>query len=403
MTDGPAAPEVMLVAGETSGDLHAASLVKALRALCPDVRCYGMGAGNMRTAGVEILVDSSRLAVVGIVEVLAYYREIKAALRRLQEIIKRRTPDLLILIDYPEFNLRLASTAKRAGVKVLYYVSPQVWAWRPGRVKKIGRLVDMMAVVFAFEVPFYERANIPVRFVGHPLVDEARPSMSRAEALKHFGLKPDAKIIGLFPGSRRSEISRLMPVLVETSKLLRARFPDVQFILPVAPGLDRSSIEAYLDRTAPPVKLVEANIYDVIQVCDAIITKSGTATLQIALMATPMVIIYRVSGLSYWIARRLVSVKHIGLINIVAGKGVVREFIQNDARPRAITDEIERLLTDATYTESMRQDMASIRAALGEAGGPRKAASLAIEMLRGRIPSQSDKPEGKSEHPQTQD
>lgn len=371
----------MLVAGEASGDLHAANLVRALRALRQDIRCYGMGSGQMRAAGVEILVDSSRLAVVGLVEVLAHYREIKAALRGLQEIIRTRTPDLLILIDYPEFNLRLAATAKQAGVKVLYYVSPQVWAWRPGRVKKIGRVVDMMAVVFAFEVPFYEKANIPVRFVGHPLVDEARPTMTRAEAWNHFGLKPHGKIIGLFPGSRRSEISRLMPVLAETSKLLQARFPDAQFILPVAPGLDRESIEAYLDTSTPPVELVQAPIYDVIQVCDAIVTASGTATLQIALMATPMVIIYRVSMLSYWVARRLVTVKYIGLVNIVANRGVARELIQNDAQPRAIAAEVERLLTDEVYAETMRRDLADLQSALGEAGGSRKVAQLAEEML----------------------
>jgi len=342
-----------------------------------------MGAGNMRAAGVEILVDSSRLAVVGITEVLTHYREIKAALRVLQEIIRTRRPDLLILIDYPDFNLRFAATAKRAGVKVLYYVSPQVWAWRPGRIKKIGQLVDMMAVVFAFEVPFYERANVPVRFVGHPLVDEARPSMMRAQAVAHFGLKLDAKIIGLFPGSRWSEINRLMPVIVESSKLLRARFPDAQFILPIAPGLDRSSVDAYLESTVPPVVLVEdTSIYDVIQVCDAIITASGTATLQIALMATPMAIIYRVSRLSYWIARHLVTVKHIGLANIVARQRVVREFIQDDVRPQAIADEIERLLTDEAYAEAMRRDMAGIRAALGEPGGSQKAAQVAVDMLQ---------------------
>jgi lipid-A-disaccharide synthase len=372
----------MLVAGEASGDLHAANLVKALQTLDPDIKCYGMGASQMRAAGVEILVDSSQLAVVGLIEVLAHYRDIKATLRILQETIKTRVPDLLILIDYPDFNLRLAATAKRTGVKVLYYISPQVWAWRPGRVKKIGRRVDMMAVVFAFEAPFYARAGIPVRFVGHPLVDEAKPSMTRAQALARFGLEPAGKIIGLFPGSRRSEISRLLPILLETSRRLHARFPHVQFILPVAPGLDRGLIEAHFDQSAPPITLVEGtSIYDVIQVCDTIVTASGTATLQIALMAKPMVIIYRVSMFSYWIARRLVKVKHIGLVNIVAGRSIVREFIQNDAQPQAIASEVERLLIDEAYIQAMRQAMASIHQALGEPGGSRKAAELALQVL----------------------
>jgi lipid-A-disaccharide synthase len=381
LIEAAAATELMLVAGEASGDLHAANLVKALRRLRPDIHCYGMGAGNMRAAGVEILVDSSELAVVGLIEVLAHYKEIKAALCSLQKIIRARAPDLLILVDYPEFNLRLAATAKQAGVKVLYYVSPQVWAWRPGRVKKIGRLVDMMAVVFAFEVQFYQKVNIPVRFVGHPLVDEARPSMTRAEAMNQFGLKPGGKIIGLFPGSRKGEISRLMPVLVKSSKRLSARFPDAQFILPIAPGLDRGLIETYVDRSELSVKLVQAQIYDVIQVCDAIITASGTATLQIALLTIPMVIIYRVSMLSYWIARYLITLKYIGLVNIVADRRLVREFIQNDAQPQAIANEIERLLTDEVYAETMRREMRAIRAALGETGGSQKAAQLALEML----------------------
>jgi lipid-A-disaccharide synthase len=374
--------EVMLVAGEASGDSHAANLVEALRRLRPDIRCYGMGGGNMRAAGVEILVDSARLAVVGLVEVLAHYSEIKAALRTLQEVIRVRKPKLLILVDYPDFNLRLAATAKQARVKVLYYVSPQVWAWRPGRVKKIGRLVDMMAVVFAFEEPFYQDAGVPVRFVGHPLVDEAKPSMTRAQALARFKLRPGAKTIGLFPGSRRSEIMRLLPILVKTSKLLHARFPHLQFVLPVAPGLDRTWVESFVDRRAPAIAMIEgASIYNVIQACDAIVTASGTATLQIALMTTPMVIIYKVSTLSYWVAKRLVKVNHIGLANIVAGKGVVREFIQRDARAARIAVEVERLLSDPGYAARMRENMQAILAALGEPGGSTNAAQLALEML----------------------
>ena len=382
MADREAGWDIMLVAGEASGDLHAANLVRALRDLRRDVRCYGMGAGCMRAAGVEILIDSSRLAVVGIVEILVHYREIKAALRKLQGILETRRPDLLILIDYPEFNLRLAATAKKAGVKVLYYVSPQVWAWRPGRVKKIGRRVDMMAVVFAFEAHFYEEAGVPVRFVGHPLVDEARPTMTRTEALGCFELDSNSKTIGLFPGSRVSEITRLMPVMVESATLLRARFPDAQFVLPVAPGLDRGLIEGYLDDATLPITILEnQSLYDVTLVCDAIVTASGTATLQIALMGTPMVIIYKVSWLSYWIARRLVTVKHIGLANIVAGKSVVREFIQNDVQAKPITDEIGRLLTDQAYAQNMRREMSGANKALGEAGGSYKAAQLALEMI----------------------
>lgn len=371
----------MLVAGEASGDLHAANLARALKRLRPDIHCFGMGAKGMRAAGVEILIDSSRLAVVGLIEVLAHYREIKAALRTLQATLKARRPDLLILVDYPEFNLKLAATARECGVKVLYYISPQVWAWRPGRVKKIAALVDHMAVVFPFEAPIYEQAGVPVTFVGHPLVDEASPSMSRDEALRQFDLDNASTVVGLFPGSRKSELDRLLPVLIESARLLRERFENVQFVLPIAPTFAREDLEVRLKDSKLPITLIEDQTYDVIQACDAIITASGTATLQIALIGTPMAVVYRVSSLSYWIVKRLVTLKHIALANIVAGEAVVREFIQNEARPAAIADEIARILTDGDYARSIRRGLKQVRKNLGASGGSEKIARLVLEIL----------------------
>lgn len=374
---------VMLVAGETSGDLHAANLVRALKKINPDVRFTGMGSNYMREAGVELLVDSASLAVVGLVEVLAHFPDLKAAMRTLREALQTRRPDLLILVDYPEFNLRLAASAKKAGVKVLYYISPQVWAWRPGRVHKIRSLVDMMAVVFPFEVPIYESAHVPVRYTGHPLVDEVKSTLTPDQAKQRFSLDSTNKVVGLFPGSRKSEIKRLMSCIVDTAGLLRKRIPNVQFILPLAPGLQRDEVEPRLQ--GMDVCIVENAIYDVIQSCDAIVTASGTATLQIGLLEKPMAIIYRVAPLSYWLGRWLISVRQVGLVNIVLGKPAVKEFLQYDAKPQRISDEIARLLTDDDYCMQMQRTLRETKTKLGEGRGSERVARLADEMLKGEV------------------
>ncbi|MCP4410108.1 MAG: lipid-A-disaccharide synthase [Gammaproteobacteria bacterium] len=371
----------MLVAGEASGDLHAAHLVEALKALDPQIHFMGMGSTRMRAAGVELLVDSANIAVVGLVEVLSHYPEIKTAMRSLRSALMERRPALLILIDYPDFNLRLAATAKQAGVKVLYYISPQVWAWRAGRVKKIRRLVDMMAVVFPFEVPIYQSAHVPVRYTGHPLVDEVVSDMNAEQAREQLGLKVDTQWVGLFPGSRKSELKRLLPILVQTAEILLERFPQLQFVLPLAPGLTRNDLDSGLDDAALPITVVEDSIHEVIQSCDVIVTASGTATLQIALLEKPMAIIYRIAPLSYWIARFLINVKHVGLVNIVLNRRAVREFIQQDAHPQRIANEISRLLTDESYATQIHQDLLEVRKKLGEGGGSQRVAKLALEIM----------------------
>jgi lipid-A-disaccharide synthase len=373
----------LIVAGEASGDLHGSKLVKESLLIDPDLTFFGIGGRKMREEGVEILVDASEMAVVGLVEILSHFRVIYRAYSLLKKIIRTSPPDLLILIDYPEFNLRLAKVAKSAGVKVLYYISPQVWAWRVGRVKKIGRLVDMMAVVFPFEVPFYEREGVPVTFVGHPLVDTVKPSMDRSEAFDRFGLDPTRKIVGLFPGSRRGEIKNLLATIIDAAVILHREHPELQFILPLAPSLAKSDIEPYLETAPLEVKVVEGEVYDVMQVCDAIISVSGTVTLEAALMETPMVIIYRVSPLSYEIGKRLIKVDHIGLCNIVAGERIVKELIQDDADPEPIAAETSRLLNDKEYAEEMRTRLRQVRSRLGKGGGAANVARVVIGMLAG--------------------
>jgi lipid-A-disaccharide synthase len=371
----------MIVAGEASGDLHGANLVRAMYKLAPELSFFGIGGPRMREAGVDTLVDASEMAVVGLIEVIAHFDVISRAYLTLKKIISANPPDLLILIDYPDFNLRIAGLAKKAGVPVLYYISPQVWAWRVGRVKKIGRVVDRMAVVFPFEVPFYEKEGVPVTFVGHPLVDTVSPSMTRDEAQKQFGLDERRRTIGLFPGSRHGEIKRLLPTILAAAKLLNERFDDLQFILPLASSLTPADINPYLDSCGLPVRVITEKAYDVMQVCDAIITVSGTVTLEIALMAVPMVIIYRVSPLTYAIGIRLIKVDHFGICNIVAGERAVRELLQHEAEPVHIADEIEHILTDPIYEAAIRSKLVMVREKLGSGGGSKRVARLALEMV----------------------
>lgn len=374
-------PLIMLVAGEASGDQHAASLVHELRKRLPEVRTIGMGSSQMRDAGVELRFDSSGIGVIGAVEVIKHYGEIRQALKLMKQVVRDERPDLLICVDYKEFNFQLARAAKAMGVKVLFYVSPQVWAWRPGRVKKYGEAVDHMAVIFPFEVAFYEAHRIPVTYVGHPLAGKVAPTLRRAEAMQVFGLEEGRPTIGLLPGSRLNEIKRLLPVILEAAARLAERFPHAQFVLSQAPSIGDDLLTASLAQAHVPIRVVKGRNVDVLQCCDAVVTVSGTATLEVALMGVPMVIIYKVNPLTYWLGRRLIRIPFIGLPNILAGRGIVREFIQHDANAEAISGEIGRLLEDQVYASAMRAELADVARRLGEGGGSAKLAEVAVNML----------------------
>jgi lipid-A-disaccharide synthase len=338
--------QILIIAGEASGDHHAARLVEELHKHDSDVHFAGIGGERMRKAGVEILVDSADMAVVGLVEVLANYRFLKGVLERMRRELRERRPDMLILVDYPDFNLRLAKTAKELGIKVLYYISPQVWAWRQKRVYKIKELVDMMAVVFPFEAPFYEQAEVPVRFVGHPLVDEVGSDLTKEQAQQAFGLDPNHPVI-----------------------------------LPRASTLSDAFLAPYLADSKLDVTVVPGRAYDVMRSCDTIISASGTATLEIGLMQVPLVVIYKIAPLSYQIMSRLIKVDHIALCNIVAGERVAPELIQHDATPEKISAEALKLLTDSEKAEHMKQRQTKIREKLGGSGGSANVAELALELL----------------------
>lgn len=382
-----ATKHIMIVAGEASGDQHGAQLVSGVLKRDQGVRFSGIGGERMRHAGATILVDASELAVVGLVEVLKHYRRLRAILELMRTKLREERPDLLILIDYPDFNLRLAKTAHDLGIKVLYYISPQVWAWRQKRVFTIRERVDMMAVVFPFELSFYEAAGVPVRFVGHPLTQEVHSDLTREQAIKTAGLDPERPVVGLFPGSRRSELQKLLPQQLEAAQRLKRDLPTVQFVLPKASTLDQSTIDPFLANVDLEVKCIAGRFYDVIQGCDAIVSASGTATLEIALMGKPLVVIYRVNSISYQIMRRLIKVDHIALCNIVAGRRVAKELIQDAATPEAIAEELKHLLTDPPYAMQVREGFSQLREQLCGKQSSTDISTLTLEMVGPHSPS----------------
>lgn len=371
----------MIIAGEASGDMYGARLVEEAGRIDSSVRFFGIGGANMRLAGVETLVDSKEIAVVGLFEIVSHIGVIYRAYKKLKTALLASKPDLLILIDYPGFNIRFASVAKKAGVKILYYITPQVWAWHTSRVKKIAHLVDHAAVIFPFEVPFFAKEGLPVTFVGHPLLEMARPSMSIADARHEFALDPETRTVGLFPGSRKSEINSLLPVMLESAKLLKEKFPDLQFILPVAPSLDHAVVDGMIDDSGLKVSVVLGKSYDVMQTCDAIIAASGTVTMEIALFGVPMVIVYKTNPLTFAIGIRLLQVDHVGICNIVADERIVPELLQDEAEPGKIAAEISRYLDDAAYAGTVRQKLLGVRKSLGEPGAPRRVAEIAYGMM----------------------
>ena len=374
-------PTLMVSAGEASSDMHAAHALVALQHTGLEFDSFGMGAGQLLAAGTELLVDCRELAVIGIVDVLINYPRFVKRLNVLKRALHERRPDLLLIVDYPDFNLKLAAEARKLGIPVLFYISPQVWAWRSKRVTKIGKLVDHMAVLFPFEVPFYENANIPVTYVGHPLIDQIDCQATVDDACSLLGLDADKPIVALLPGSRNGELSRNLPCMLQTAELIARAKPDCQFILPTAPTLERHTVEEALKNSSVPVSVIEANTQLAVRAANAVITASGTATLEVALLGTPMAIVYIVNKINYAIMSRLIQIDNIGLVNIVSGKTIVKEFVQDAARADAISTEILRLLDDKQYRNEMLDELAIVKEKMGEGGASDNVATLIAEML----------------------
>ena len=361
--------------------MHAANLVSHLKQQA-GISFSALGGKALEEQGVEILLNNETIAVMGLVEVIKQYPALHRALKTMRQALRERKPDLLILVDYVEFNLKLAKTAKELGIKVLFYISPQVWAWRPKRVERIGQLVDMMAVIFPFEVDFYQQHAIPVRYVGHPLIGQVIPEKTLEQARIAYQLEPDNPVIGLLPGSRRSEINHLLPLFIQTAKEVQKLLPGIQFLLPMASSLKKTDLESLI--TSPPkfFKIItDGKPYDVMQCCDAILTASGTATLETALMKVPMVLAYRTSRITYALFSRMVQIPDIGLVNVVAGKRIVQEFLQDKATPEALSVELLRLLNDENYRQEMIAEFDRIEKKMGKENGSENVAELAMEML----------------------
>ena len=373
---------IMFSAGESSGDQHAANMFLELKKHQPDIKGFGMGGAKMALAGIDIRYDSGSIGVIGVVEVLKHYGEIRRALKLIQQLVSTERPDLLVCVDYKEFNLKLARFAKQCGVKVLFYVSPQVWAWRPGRVKTYGKAIDMMAVIFPFETTYYDAENVPVRYVGHPSVDKVHPQRSRLEDMAIFNLDENNPVIGLLPGSRANEINRLLPIMLAAAEILQARTPGIQFMLPQADSISDELLESYMCQSPVKITVIKNQPYDVIQCCDVVMTTSGTATIEIALLTVPMVITYKLAALTYWLGRWLVNTPFIGLPNIILGKGFIKELIQHEATSENLAEEIERILTDKFYADQMRDNLNQVKQQLGQGGGSKNMAELALEIMK---------------------
>jgi lipid-A-disaccharide synthase len=372
---------VMIVAGEASGDLHGSNLVRAMLSLDPNLRFFGVGGNRMAQAGVNLMANVSDMAVVGLTEVIAHLGRVIRVMFALKRRLHNDPPDLVILIDYPDFNLPLATTAKKQGIKVFYYISPQVWAWRKKRISRIRSVVDHMAVILPFEVSFYAQNGVSATFVGHPLLDAIGAPQSREEARHILNIPADVIPIGLLPGSRPGEIKRLLPLMLKAAAIIKKSLPAAYFILPLADSLPGDIVDPFIAASDIVIQIVHNKTYTVMSLADAALVASGTATLETALFGTPMVIVYKVSPLSYAVGKMVISVKNIGLVNIVGGKTIVPELIQADANPERMAAEILSILTNRHRQDEIRKDLSAIREKLGEPGASARTARLAYDLI----------------------
>ncbi|MDD5475753.1 MAG: lipid-A-disaccharide synthase [Syntrophales bacterium] len=373
--------EIVIIAGESSGDLHGSNLVREMKSLDTGLSFSGIGGEKMKDAGVSLLAHASDIAVVGFTEVFPKLKLILAARRSVKEQLKKRRPDLLILIDFPDFNMPLAKFAHGLGIPVFYYISPQVWAWRKNRIYFLEKYVNRMAVILPFEEEVYRSTSLDVRFVGHPLADRVSMGCSRDEALEKLGLRGKGKILALVPGSREREVSCLLPVMLEAARIISSRIQGVQFVLPLAEGISSTIVENALRKTPVDITVVKNSFYEALGVSDGAIVASGTSTLEAALLGVPMVIVYKVSFFSYFLGRIFINVDHIGLVNIISGREVVPEYIQSEADPDKISRGLLDMITDESRRKRVVSDLLELRKKLGDPGAAAKTAAMALELL----------------------
>ena len=369
---------IFISAGEASGDMHAAALTREILSLRPDAEVFGMGGDALREAGGEVLFDYRDYSVMGFVEVLRKLPDLFALRAAFRRVMTERKPDVFVTVDYPDFNMRVAKVAKSLGIPVFSYSPPSAWAWRRGRAKMVAGLASKVACIYPFAYEVYKEAGAPVEFVGNPLVDIVKPSLSREEAEKLAGKKAGHPLILLLPGSRAKELEGVLPLMLESLPLILAQEPRAEFILEEAPSVDPDELHAILDRSSVPVRVIKGHGYDVMSVCDAALATSGTVILECALCGLPSVICYRASAVSMAIARALVKVKYIGLPNLLAGREILPELIQEELTPQHMASWILRFL-EPEYGRSVRADLKAAVARLGEPGAVRRTSALIIQ------------------------
>ena len=375
---------VMICAGEASGDLHGASVADALKKMAPDIELLGMGGSNMRVAGVEIVYDIADIGVMGFVEVMWNLAKFFRLRDYLSSVMDHRRPDVVVLIDYGGFHMALAAVAKKKNIPVVYYICPKAWVWGKWRAKAIAGWVKRVAAIFPFEAEIYAEAGAAVEFVGHPLIDIVKPSMSREEAYRYFGADPQRPLLLLLPGSRFQEVESLLEVVLAAAQKIRQQIPQCQFYLPLAPTIPIERIESAVKASGVPVVFTRNSTYNLMQIADCAIAASGTVTLEAALMELPAVIVYRVQTATYWLVRLVANVSHVGLPNIVVGRRILPELIQNAATADNISEAALHLMTDPSARLQAKQDLQEVRASLGEPGAVSRVAKIVLEVADGK-------------------
>ena len=373
-------PRILLSCGEPSGDLYAGALTRELRALAPGVAVAGLGGPELAAAGGQLLADYRGLAVTGLTEAIAKVPRSIRLLRQLVQWAREERPSVLVAIDFPDFNFPLARRLRNLGIRVVYYISPQIWAWRPGRLRTIRAIADRMLVIFPFEEEIYRRGGVPVEFVGHPLVDLAEPSAPRDAFLRRLGLAPQAPTVAILPGSRPNEVGRILPDLLTAAAQIRRRVPGTQFVIARAPHLGDGLFRIATSRGLSSAVVIEGETNAVLASAELALTASGTATVQTAIHDTPMVVVYRLSPLTYLLGRRLVKLDTFGMVNLIAGERIVPELIQDGFTPEAVADEAVSMLTDGTRAARVREGLARVRARLGGPGASRRAAEAILKL-----------------------
>ncbi len=372
----------MMVAGEVSGDLHGSGVVRELKKRLPGVSVFGVGGDLMQREGMELLHHISTLSVMGFAEVIRHLPVIRQVEQTLERALDERKPQAVVLIDYPGFNLRFAGTVRDRKIPILYYISPQIWAWHRSRLKKIKALVDQMNVIFPFEVDLYRKVGVPVQFVGHPLLERLGSTGSKENFFRSNGLVPGRKLVSLFPGSRVQEIRQILPTMLSAARILRSDL-GVQVAIGVSAGLEKNVLNSFLSEEKETVALENAT-YGLMEHSDAAIVTSGTATLETAWFGTPMVVVYKTSPLTFFLGKLLVKVPHIGLVNIVSGREVVPELLQGEMTTPALVKAVSRFLTDMDYNRSVREQLSHVRQRLGTPGASSRVAESIIALAGSR-------------------